>query len=152
MGGAVCLSHSRINAPPSCPTCGPAFVCRQPQAHLGMKRINDALQWLCSLLACPHSTEYAEINLLELLERDGPCDEGRARVFTRQLISAVEHMHEHKVVHRDLKPDNIMLAADGTLRVIDFGLSNLVETVDSLLETQVRQNLSFLPFSPRCSG
>lgn len=81
-------------------------------------------------------SECAKKNLLELLSDSGPFDEVKAGGFARELVSAVEYMHAKNVIHRDLKPDNLMLAEDGRLRVIDFGLSNTIETVDSLLETQ----------------
>ena len=41
----------------------------------------------------------------------------------RKLFSALNHMHAQEVVHRDIKPDNIMLTQDGELKLIDFGLS-----------------------------
>ncbi len=47
------------------------------------------------------------------------------RLAARQLLTAVEYIHERQIVHRDLKPSNIMIASNGgTLKVIDFGLSD----------------------------
>ncbi len=47
------------------------------------------------------------------------------RQVARQLLSAVEYIHEQQIVHRDLKPSNMMIASNGgTLKVIDFGLSD----------------------------
>ncbi len=43
------------------------------------------------------------------------------------VCDALAHMHEHKVVHRDLKPQNIMICRDGTLRIIDFGIAKSTE-------------------------
>jgi len=45
----------------------------------------------------------------------------------RKLFSALNHMHAQEVVHRDIKPDNIMLTGDGELKLIDFGLSQRTE-------------------------
>jgi len=42
----------------------------------------------------------------------------------RQIVGAVQHMHARGIVHRDLKLENILCTADGTLKVIDFGLSH----------------------------
>ncbi|MCK9925459.1 protein kinase [Frankia sp. AgPm24] len=43
------------------------------------------------------------------------------------VAAALEHAHRHKVLHRDIKADNIMFAGDGTLRVTDFGIAKLFE-------------------------
>jgi serine/threonine-protein kinase len=54
------------------------------------------------------------------------------------VCGALAHMHEHKVVHRDLKPQNIMLCNDGTLRILDFGIAK---------STEMRR-LTFAGFTP----
>lgn len=43
--------------------------------------------------------------------------------FARQILSALEHAHNKGVVHRDIKPQNIMLLKDGTIKVTDFGIA-----------------------------
>lgn len=40
-----------------------------------------------------------------------------------QMLSGLHFMHANFILHRDLKPDNFMLAADGTLKFIDFGMA-----------------------------
>ena len=52
-----------------------------------------------------------------------PLDETLA--IARQITEALEAAHEQGVVHRDLKPANIKLRADGTVKVLDFGLAKL---------------------------
>lgn len=51
--------------------------------------------------------------------------ESEARVFLRQILSAVVHLHERSIVHLDLKPENILLTEPGSqhLKIIDFGIS-----------------------------
>ncbi|MEI7700384.1 MAG: serine/threonine-protein kinase [Planctomycetia bacterium] len=56
--------------------------------------------------------------------------------LVRQIALAMYHAHESGVVHRDLKPGNIMIAADGTPRVMDFGLSR----IDDDAETRVTRD------------
>lgn len=51
---------------------------------------------------------------------------GRLKRF-RQVCSAVHYLHQHLVVHRDLKPGSILVAADGTVKLVDFGVSKLIE-------------------------
>ncbi len=47
--------------------------------------------------------------------------------YMRKLFSALNHLHAQGVVHRDIKPDNIMLTTDGELKMIDFGLSQRMD-------------------------
>jgi serine/threonine protein kinase len=44
----------------------------------------------------------------------------------RQIADAIEHCHKFKVVHRDLKPDNIIFSESMQIKLIDFGLSNMI--------------------------
>ncbi|XP_073795297.1 uncharacterized protein isoform X2 [Danio rerio] len=66
-------------------------------------------------------------------------DEREVRRFTRQILSAVEHLHRHGIVHRDLKIENFLLDEHNNIKIVDFGLSNTLKgdslSVD-LLNTQ----------------
>src|SRR6187455_13184 len=53
----------------------------------------------------------------------GPIPLGEALPIARQITEALEAAHEHGIIHRDLKPANIKLRADGTVKVLDFGLA-----------------------------
>ena len=43
--------------------------------------------------------------------------------FTHQLISGVKYLHAHRILHRDLKPQNLLIDRDGNLKLADFGLA-----------------------------
>lgn len=63
-------------------------------------------------------------------------DEDTARKYFRQLISGVHYCHQQGIAHRDIKPENLLLDDNGTLKISDFGLSNLQPSNKSgLLQT-----------------
>lgn len=67
----------------------------------------------------------------------GRLREDVARVYFKQLISAVDFCHSRGVYHRDLKPENLLLDEEGNLKVTDFGLSAFTDHLkqDGLLHT-----------------
>jgi len=60
------------------------------------------------------------------VERRGALPIFEALNIAVQLCSALEHAHKNEVVHRDLKPGNIMILPDGKVRVLDFGLAKIL--------------------------
>jgi 5'-AMP-activated protein kinase catalytic alpha subunit len=48
------------------------------------------------------------------------------------LIAGIEYLHKSGVCHRDLKPENLLLDFDKTLKIVDFGLSNMYEKGETL--------------------
>lgn len=70
-------------------------------------------------------TEYVPgCTLGDRLDQEGTLPEPEALALASQVCEALEHVHGHGVVHYDLKPSNIMLCPDGTIRLIDFGLAH----------------------------
>ena len=45
------------------------------------------------------------------------------KVFMREILGAVQTIHDYEIIHRDLKPSNILMTKDGALRLADFGLA-----------------------------
>jgi len=67
-------------------------------------------------------------DVYDLLEANGGTIGAEdARAFVAQLLVALEHLHARSVVHRDVKLENLLLAADGTLKLTDFGFAKAVE-------------------------
>ncbi len=61
--------------------------------------------------------------------------------FGRQIAAALEHAHEHGVIHRDLKLSNIMATPQGDAKVLDFGLARRVEELDLTLTSLADESL-----------
>ena len=72
--------------------------------------------------------------LSKYLEIEKKFSESQACKFFWQILSAIDHMHQCGIVHRDVKPDNILIDEEGNLKIIDFGLGNLY-TKPSRLKT-----------------
>ncbi|XP_071007999.1 MAP/microtubule affinity-regulating kinase 4 [Oncorhynchus clarkii lewisi] len=54
-------------------------------------------------------------------------EEREVRRYTRQILSAVEHLHTHGIIHRDLKIENFLLDEHNNIKIVDFGLSNTLK-------------------------
>ncbi|KAK7907152.1 hypothetical protein WMY93_015764 [Mugilogobius chulae] len=66
-------------------------------------------------------------------------EEREVRRYTRQILSAVDHLHKHGIVHRDLKIENFLLDEHNNIKIVDFGLSNTLKPESlsvELLNTQ----------------
>lgn len=68
--------------------------------------------------------EYIDgITLKEYIDMQGVIEWKDALHLTTQILKALQHAHECGIVHRDIKPQNIMLLQDGTIKVTDFGIA-----------------------------
>jgi len=72
--------------------------------------------------------EFVPGDTLEaVIARDGQIDLARALDYTCQICNAVDHAHQHGVIHRDLRPGNVLVTDGGLLKVADFGTSRFIE-------------------------
>ena len=76
--------------------------------------------------------EWIEGRSLKDVVADGPLPEQEARRITLQLLSALEHAHEHGIVHRDIKPQNVLMTPDGVAKLTDFGIARSIDATHGL--------------------
>jgi eukaryotic-like serine/threonine-protein kinase len=74
-------------------------------------------------------------NLKALVEREGPLPEQDAVRLTLQIARALGFAHEHGLVHRDVKPQNVLLNGDGQAKVTDFGIARSLDVKGGLTQT-----------------
>ena len=64
-------------------------------------------------------------DLSSLLQQFGRLEESHCRQYAAEITLALEYCHERGIIHRDVKPDNLLIAANGHLKLTDFGLSKI---------------------------
>jgi hypothetical protein len=69
--------------------------------------------------------EYVDGQSLRERLRLGPVEPAQACAIMQGLLRALDHAHKHQIVHRDVKPENILISKDGTVKVADFGVARL---------------------------
>ncbi|KAK1756096.1 kinase-like domain-containing protein [Echria macrotheca] len=80
-----------------------------------------------------------------LHESAQPYSEEQCRCWFRDLILGIEYLHSQGVVHRDIKPDNLLLTEDDVLKVSDFGVSEMFERPDEMRTAKSAGSPAFLP-------
>ncbi|XP_061712135.1 serine/threonine-protein kinase fused isoform X1 [Cydia pomonella] len=78
-------------------------------------------------------TEYAEKELHSILAKEGCLNEEQVKKITWDLVSALYYLHSHRVLHRDLKPQNVLLDSSGCAKLCDFGLARIMTNSTHIL-------------------
>ncbi|MGH7860821.1 MAG: serine/threonine-protein kinase, partial [Candidatus Dormibacteraceae bacterium] len=72
--------------------------------------------------------EYVQgLTLADMVHRNGPMAVDEAVGYVRQMLHALGHAHLHGIIHRDIKPQNVMVVAGGQVKVMDFGIAKDVD-------------------------
>ena len=74
------------------------------------------------------------ITLKQYMERRGQMDWRESLHFIIQIMRALEHAHSRGIIHRDIKPQNIMVLRDGSVKVADFGIACLQNNAQTLTQ------------------
>jgi WD40 repeat protein len=77
-------------------------------------------------------------SLADRIERAGPLPEADVLAWADQLLDALDYCHAQGVLHRDVKPANVIIRPDGQVELVDFGLLKLLNSSDPHTQTAVR--------------
>ncbi|KAH8683296.1 BcCMK3, calcium/calmodulin-dependent protein kinase [Tricladium varicosporioides] len=78
-------------------------------------------------------------------EQADPYATESCRCWFRDLILGIEYLHAQGVVHRDIKPDNLLLTEDDVLKIVDFGVSEMFEKQSEMMTAKSAGSPAFLP-------
>jgi eukaryotic-like serine/threonine-protein kinase len=82
--------------------------------------------------------EYVDGETLKaLIRRTGPLEITEAIAYAIEIARALEAAHEHQIVHRDVKPQNVLLTAEGTAKITDFGIARTLTEEGLTLDGRV---------------
>jgi serine/threonine kinase 38 len=79
-------------------------------------------------------------DLMNVLIKKDILTEEEAKFYISELVLAIDSIHKMNYIHRDLKPDNILIARDGHLKISDFGLCKETVNIFSLNSGYQTQN------------
>ena len=104
-----------------------------------MKRFNH--QNITKILEVFHDEEYMLIimeyinggNLFNFVKKRRKLSEKMAKFLFRQIILGIKHIHSQKIVHRDIKLENIIIDLNNTVKICDFGIGKVLYSTDELL-------------------
>jgi eukaryotic-like serine/threonine-protein kinase len=80
--------------------------------------------------------EYVEgVTLRDIVHTDGPMEPQRAIEVIADACQALNFSHQHGIIHRDVKPANIMISKTGAVKVMDFGIARALSDANSVTQT-----------------
>jgi len=139
VGGALQRSALKVLAPHSA---GPSFIDRfHREQHILASLDHPNITRMLDAGLTERGQPYLVMEYVDGVHLDTYCDARKLGITERlqlflRVCDAVAYAHRNLVVHLDLKPSNILVTADGTVKLLDFGTSKLIQS-DSLLTTTV---------------
>ncbi len=92
-------------------------------SHRNVRRILSVGKWNDSLYMV---TEFIDgCTLKDIVNSEGALNTKKAVDYALQIVAGIEHAHRRGIIHRDIKPQNILVANDGTVKLVDFGIARM---------------------------
>jgi serine/threonine protein kinase len=82
-------------------------------------------------------TEFAQGELFQVLEDDKQLPEPVVQSIAGQLVAALHYLHSNRIIHRDMKPQNILISSTGSVKLCDFGFARTMSN-NTLVVTSVK--------------
>ncbi|KAI5396906.1 hypothetical protein KIW84_062943 [Lathyrus oleraceus] len=73
-------------------------------------------------------TEFAQGELFEIIEDDKCLPEEQVQAIAKQLVRALHYLHSNRIIHRDMKPQNILIGSESIVKLCDFGFARAMST------------------------
>jgi serine/threonine protein kinase len=73
-------------------------------------------------------TEYAQGELFDILQDDQRLPEKTVQQIAKQLVKALHYLHSNRIIHRDMKPQNVLIGSNGKIKLCDFGFARAMST------------------------
>ncbi|OAF71522.1 hypothetical protein A3Q56_00727 [Intoshia linei] len=102
--------------------------------HPNIIRMLDSFETATDIIVV---TDYAEGELFQILEDDKKLCESEVKNIACQLVSALYYLHANRILHRDLKPQNILLCGKSVVKLCDFGFARSM-SMDTLVLTSIK--------------
>ena len=136
MGAVYKAEHRLMKRLVALKVINPSLVDRPELVERFRREVQAAARLAHPNIATAHDAEHAGAlhflvmefiagrDLARVVEEEGPLSIARACDYTRQAALGLQHAHERGMVHRDIKPHNLMLTTDGQVKILDFGLAH----------------------------
>jgi tetratricopeptide (TPR) repeat protein len=143
MGTVYCAEHRVLQRPVALKVINPELLADAAAVERFMREARAAACLNHPNVVAVHDAEtageghflvmefVAGTDLAQVVRREGPLPVGRACDYIRQAAAGLQHAHEHGMVHRDITPRNLMVADEGQIKVLDFGLAQFVREARS---------------------
>jgi serine/threonine protein kinase len=104
--------------------------------HPNMPRVTDHFEYEGGVYLVMDFVEGRRLD--EIIEEEGAIQVDRMLKWAQELVEALGYCHQKGILHRDVKPQNVIIAPDGSVKLVDFGLAKLLDIDDRRTRTVMR--------------